>query len=47
MDLAGYRGGQPRLPLLPVEEEQKRAIRDLMAKLDAHSSTRLSGAVSV
>jgi len=47
MDVAGYRGGLPRLPLLPVEEDQKHAIRELMAKLDAHSSARLSGAVSV
>ena len=47
MDLAGYRGGLPRLPLLPVEEDQKRAIRELMAKLDAHTSARLSGTVSV
>jgi 4-hydroxy-2-oxoglutarate aldolase len=47
MDLAGYRGGLPRLPLLPVQEEQKKAIRELMAKLDAQTPARLSGAVSV
>ncbi|MGB2592576.1 MAG: dihydrodipicolinate synthase family protein [Candidatus Acidiferrum sp.] len=47
MDQAGYRGGEPRLPLLPVAEEQKQAIRNLMAKLEAHVPARLSGAVSV
>jgi 4-hydroxy-2-oxoglutarate aldolase len=47
MDLGGYRGGLPRQPLLPVHEEQKKAIRELLAKLDAHAPTRLSGAVSV
>jgi 4-hydroxy-2-oxoglutarate aldolase len=47
MDQAGYRGGLPRLPLLPLPEDQRRAIRDLMAKLDAHAPRRLSGAVSV
>src|SRR5580692_5142865 len=47
MDLAGYRGGLPRLPLPPLHEEHKRAIRELMAKLDAHAPARLSGAVSV
>jgi 4-hydroxy-2-oxoglutarate aldolase len=47
MDLAGYRGGLPRLPLLPVQEELKKAIREWMAKLDAKTPARLSGAVSV
>jgi 4-hydroxy-2-oxoglutarate aldolase len=47
MDLAGYRGGLPRLPLLPLEEPQKKAIRDLLAKLEASEPARLSGAVSV
>ena len=47
MDLCGYRGGLPRLPLLPLPEEQKKAIRELMAKVDAHEPARLSGAVSV
>jgi 4-hydroxy-2-oxoglutarate aldolase len=47
MDQAGYRGGLPRLPLLPLQEDQRKAIRDLMAKLDAHAPRRLSGAVSV
>ena len=51
MDQAGYRGGDPRLPLLPLHEDQKLAIRTLMAKMQAHTSVaesaRLSGAVSV
>ena len=51
MDQAGYRGGDPRLPMQPVHEDQKLAIRTLMAKMDVHSSAgesrRLSGAVSV
>jgi 4-hydroxy-2-oxoglutarate aldolase len=47
MDLAGYRGGEPRLPLLPVSDEQKQAIRELFAKLGAREPARLSGAVSV
>jgi dihydrodipicolinate synthase/N-acetylneuraminate lyase len=47
MDLGGYHGGLPRLPLPPLDEEQKKAIRELMAKLDAHAPARLSGAVSV
>jgi len=51
MDLVGYRGGNPREPLLPVSDAQKNAIRDLVAKLDAHGhapkAASLSGAVSV
>ncbi len=47
MDLGGYKGGLPRLPLLPVADEQKQAIQKLMAKLDALAPARLSGAVSV
>jgi 4-hydroxy-2-oxoglutarate aldolase len=51
MDLVGYRGGQPREPLLPASDEQKKAIRDLIVKLDARDlapkAARLSGAVSV
>jgi 4-hydroxy-2-oxoglutarate aldolase len=47
MDLGGYHGGLPRLPLPPLDEEQKKAIRELMAKLDAPAPARLSGAVSV
>jgi 4-hydroxy-2-oxoglutarate aldolase len=47
MGLAGYRGGLPRLPLLPLHEEQRKAIEDEMAKLDTHEPARLSGAISV
>jgi 4-hydroxy-2-oxoglutarate aldolase len=47
MDLRGYRGGVPRLPLPALNEDQKKAIRELMAKMDAHAPARLSGAVSV
>ncbi|MGB7613523.1 MAG: dihydrodipicolinate synthase family protein [Candidatus Acidiferrum sp.] len=51
MDQAGYRGGEPRLPLQPPQEDQKLAIRGLMAQLAAKESVgesaRLSGAVSV
>jgi 4-hydroxy-2-oxoglutarate aldolase len=47
MDLAGYRGGLPRLPLMPLQEDQRRVIRDLMAKVGAHAPAHLSGAVSV
>jgi 4-hydroxy-2-oxoglutarate aldolase len=47
MDLAGYRGGIPRLPLPALHEDHKKAIREVMAKLDAHAPARLSGAVSV
>ncbi|MGA2096251.1 MAG: dihydrodipicolinate synthase family protein [Candidatus Acidiferrum sp.] len=47
MDLGGYRGGIPRLPLLPLQEEQKKAIRDLVARVEAREPARLSGAVSV
>jgi 4-hydroxy-2-oxoglutarate aldolase len=47
MELAGYRGGLPRQPLLPLSEDQKQAIRELLAKLGAREPARLSGAVSV
>ena len=47
MDLAGYRGGVPRLPLPALHEDQKKLIRDVLAKLDLHATARLSGAVSV
>jgi 4-hydroxy-2-oxoglutarate aldolase len=51
MDLGGYRGGQPREPLLPASDEQKSAIRSLMARLDAKNlapkAASYSGAVSV
>jgi 4-hydroxy-2-oxoglutarate aldolase len=33
MDLRGYRGGVPRLPLLPLGEEKKRAIASLISEL--------------
>jgi 4-hydroxy-2-oxoglutarate aldolase len=47
MDQAGYRGGIPRQPLLPLHEEQRVAIREFMAKVGAHAPAHLSGAVSV
>src|SRR5580698_818678 len=47
LELGGYHGGLPRPPLPPLNEEQKKAIRELMAKLDATAPARLSGAVSV
>lgn len=47
MDQAGYRGGLPRLPLMPLQEDQKKVIRDLIAKVGAHAPAHLSGAVSV
>ena len=34
MDLRGYFGGLPRLPLLPLAEDQKHEIRNLMAQLE-------------
>jgi 4-hydroxy-2-oxoglutarate aldolase len=33
MDVRGYHGGAPRLPLLPVKEENKQAIAVLIAEL--------------
>jgi 4-hydroxy-2-oxoglutarate aldolase len=33
MDLRGYHGGAPRLPLLPLKEENKQAIASLIAEL--------------
>src|SRR5580658_6229595 len=47
MDQAGYRGGLPRSPLMPLQEDQRKAIKELMAKLVVHPPRRLSGAVSV
>ena len=35
MDLRGYQGGLPRLPLLGVSEEKKRAIGEVVAQLHA------------
>ncbi len=34
MDLRGYRGGNPRLPLVPLQEEQKKQLSALMASLE-------------
>lgn len=47
MDQAGYRGGLPRPPLMPLQDDQRKVIRDLMAKVAAHAPAHLSGAVSV
>jgi len=33
MDLRGYLGGLPRLPLLPLSEENKRSVTDLVSQL--------------
>jgi 4-hydroxy-2-oxoglutarate aldolase len=32
MDLAGFFGGSPRLPLLPLKEEQRRTLADIFEK---------------
>jgi len=34
MDQRGYRGGVPRLPLLPLHQEQKKRLNDLLASLE-------------
>jgi 4-hydroxy-2-oxoglutarate aldolase len=34
MDLRGYRGGLPRLPLLPLQAEQKTRLGEFMATLE-------------
>jgi len=34
MDQRGYRGGDPRLPLLPLHHEQKKRLSDLLASLE-------------
>jgi 4-hydroxy-2-oxoglutarate aldolase len=34
MDQRGYRGGLPRLPLLPLHNEQKKRLNDLVATLE-------------
>jgi 4-hydroxy-2-oxoglutarate aldolase len=34
MDLRGYYGGLPRLPLLPVSEEKKRSIAEAVSRID-------------
>ena len=33
MDLRGYQGGLPRLPILPLTEERKRAVAEVVAQL--------------
>ena len=33
MDLRGYEGGLPRLPLLPLKEDKKQAIAAFMSQL--------------
>jgi 4-hydroxy-2-oxoglutarate aldolase len=34
MDQRGYRGGVPRLPLLPLHDEQKKRLREFLATLE-------------
>jgi 4-hydroxy-2-oxoglutarate aldolase len=34
MDQRGYRGGEPRLPLLPLQHEQKKRLTDFLATLE-------------
>jgi dihydrodipicolinate synthase/N-acetylneuraminate lyase len=34
MDLRGYFGGVPRLPLLPLSEEKKQQVRKLVMELE-------------
>jgi 4-hydroxy-2-oxoglutarate aldolase len=34
MDQRGYRGGIPRLPLLPLQHEQKKRLTELLATLE-------------
>jgi len=34
MDLRGYRGGDCRLPLLPLQEEQKKRLSGLLGSLE-------------
>jgi len=34
MDLRGYHGGAPRLPLLPLPEAKRRQIADLVAQFE-------------
>jgi dihydrodipicolinate synthase/N-acetylneuraminate lyase len=33
MDLRGYHGGLPRLPLLPVTEEKKQSVAAMVSQL--------------
>ena len=39
MDLRGYHGGLPRLPLLPLTEERKRSIADVVSQLHPVATT--------
>ena len=39
MDLRGYAGGLPRLPLLPLAEEKKRQIAEVIADLEPVAAT--------
>jgi dihydrodipicolinate synthase/N-acetylneuraminate lyase len=34
MDQRGYRGGLPRLPLLPLHDEQKKRLSEFLATLE-------------
>ncbi len=34
MDQRGYRGGIPRLPLLPLQHEQKKRLTEFLAALE-------------
>jgi len=34
MDQRGYQGGVPRLPLLPLHQEQKKRLNDFLATLE-------------
>jgi 4-hydroxy-2-oxoglutarate aldolase len=34
MDQRGYRGGLPRLPLLPLHQEQKKRLNEFLATLE-------------
>jgi len=34
MDQRGYRGGIPRLPLQPLNDERKRRVSDLLGELE-------------
>ena len=40
MDLRGYRGGAPRLPLAPLSERQREEISDCLRALEAGAATR-------
>jgi 4-hydroxy-2-oxoglutarate aldolase len=38
MEIRGYHGGNPRLPLLPLQEENKKSIESVVAKLETASA---------